>query len=1246
MSERTERGYRYDAFISYRHLPLDMAVAVKLQTLLETYRPPKNLTGLKRSRIKRVFRDQSELPTSGDLGSDIRQALLDSRYLIVVCSEETKNSLWCMEEIRMFKEAHGGHTDHILPLLVSGEPAEVFPVELLWEPKRKEAPVSGSEEAESGAQQGEKDGTQPEEWVRIEPLSADVRAKSTRESLKKLKVEFLRIAAPLLGCSFDGLYQRHQKRRRRRIMAVSGGSAAVFLSVLLIVSVFAYRTWVSEGNYREMLAGEYIREASEYAAEGDIQHALLYYAEALLAEPEADSASAGAALLLQDYLWPVKTGEEAGELLETGEVLETGALSRETPDPGWGSLLSEHDGGFLTYVSEDTLTFYDPASGKSYQTEKPSEYSRGCKPDEYDLAIYDVSAAMFAENRAAAAYGGLIHIYELTEEGEVRETARADLADAFPEDAEEGYLSLSTGMWFSDDGSTVIAGSGADAAVYETEDLTLRAAVSQDFYGLADAAVSGDGRFFLLAYSNMYGLDYRNPGSYFQVYDLSGNCMFTSKERSGEVIRGALFHPGDSSRLIVWDRENVRFWNWETGAQEAAPVCVSSVASAAFGEDGSILVDDGAGTVSEYKYASPESAAAGSGSAYAEEQSADAGSGTAGQDNTGTEGDVSAPVVMENGMSLVLEYGNLTLLDGSGNPADTAEIRDPTAGEMVWSPQQNRVFVYNRYQPFFVCVKVNDEGTLGEPEEFDIRGVPAVSFWFEPGLTVVGTGEGSLLVYDDADSLALEILPEHAGETELVSSDGEGTYLAIAVTTVQEEAGRGAFSERGSIELYNLKDGILTASFEEPEVIDALAFDENGALMWKCGDSVVARQIRMPAADEAAMQFLTGLCCLDLEEGNGIGCKDPESSGFAMGSWDEIFAGWTVRETWAGQDGEKQGTEEPESVTFTEYVTELLEAEDYGTEEWFARCNSLWQEMLDGDWEFTVIEMDYFYSIYLSPAKGELEEQILPGLEAYIALLEQCLEEAEEGEPVYTDLNTNFLATLDRTRLADEMLSSAYRSLGTASLEDVDPEVIARIYEDPYDLEAADELVEYYSSLELIVTGDILESGTSEYMDDLLSLGQYPYMGAVTAWSEITFALLSGDPEAAAAAAEETVAELKEMGAEDDVTESTVISWLTWSSVLSWRERIDTDVLQGFLENLSADCGIEVTAVTTEAQAAGLQVGDLIIGAQGKRIAGENHFSRLWEQGRRLEVLRDGVRTEIDLPEGAGFSGNMTARTE
>ena len=34
---------QYDAFISYRHLPLDMAIASQTQKLLESYKPPKDI---------------------------------------------------------------------------------------------------------------------------------------------------------------------------------------------------------------------------------------------------------------------------------------------------------------------------------------------------------------------------------------------------------------------------------------------------------------------------------------------------------------------------------------------------------------------------------------------------------------------------------------------------------------------------------------------------------------------------------------------------------------------------------------------------------------------------------------------------------------------------------------------------------------------------------------------------------------------------------------------------------------------------------------------------------------------------------------------------------------------------------------------------------------------------------------------------------------------------------------------------
>ncbi|MDE6202695.1 MAG: hypothetical protein K2G19_04390, partial [Lachnospiraceae bacterium] len=76
-NDHRENGqdYLYDAFISYRHMPLDKAVAERLQILLENFRLQKHTKRL------RIFRDQSELTTSNDLGSEIRKALLRSRYL-------------------------------------------------------------------------------------------------------------------------------------------------------------------------------------------------------------------------------------------------------------------------------------------------------------------------------------------------------------------------------------------------------------------------------------------------------------------------------------------------------------------------------------------------------------------------------------------------------------------------------------------------------------------------------------------------------------------------------------------------------------------------------------------------------------------------------------------------------------------------------------------------------------------------------------------------------------------------------------------------------------------------------------------------------------------------------------------------------------------------------------------------------------------------------------------------------------
>ena len=93
----------------------------------------------------------------------------------------------------------------------------------------------------------------------------------------------------------------------------------------------------------------------------------------------------------------------------------------------------------------------------------------------------------------------------------------------------------------------------------------------------------------------------------------------------------------------------------------------------------------------------------------------------------------------------------------------------------------------------------------------------------------------------------------------------------------------------------------------------------------------------------------------------------------------------------------KSGSRRAKAVHLQTALAELHEAEDYGTEEWFARCDSLWQEMLDGTQDFTVIEMDYFYRGCRIAAKGAMEERLVPGLEAYITLLEQCSAGSRRG---------------------------------------------------------------------------------------------------------------------------------------------------------------------------------------------------------------------------------------------------------
>ena len=250
-----EKEYKYDAFISYRHLSPDKPIAEKLQKLLEEYAPPKSVNDGKGKKKLRLFRDESELPTSNDLGGDIKTALEQSRFLVVICSENFEKSKWCMQEVAYFQELHGGSNKQILTLYV-GDPdlPPVFPDALRFEPKKILHP----------------DGTETVVREEVEPLAANVSAKTTKDSLKKLKTEFLRIAAPLFGCGFDDLYQREQRRRARRRLSAA---AAVF-AFLVIASVFGTFAVQQKKQINYKNAESLVYQSKTLESDGDLFEAL------------------------------------------------------------------------------------------------------------------------------------------------------------------------------------------------------------------------------------------------------------------------------------------------------------------------------------------------------------------------------------------------------------------------------------------------------------------------------------------------------------------------------------------------------------------------------------------------------------------------------------------------------------------------------------------------------------------------------------------------------------------------------------------------------------------------------------------------------------------------------------------------------------------------------------------------------------------------------------------------------------
>ena len=260
-----ETEFKYWAFISYSHA--DKKWGDWLHGALETYTVPKSLAGGQTTRGEPVphrafpvFRDREELPTSSDLSSVISRALLQSRYLVVVCSPRAAKSHWVNQEILDFKKL--GREDRTLALIVDGEPNASegkpgFSLDSECFPEALKHPLGADGNLDKGR--------------RTEPIAADARPGKDGKANAALK-----LLAGILGLNYDDLKRRDELRRRRQQQILVSASAAL---VLIFATLAGTALWqwrqanveTKEANHQRQEAEKQKEEAIRQRQAAEIQ---------------------------------------------------------------------------------------------------------------------------------------------------------------------------------------------------------------------------------------------------------------------------------------------------------------------------------------------------------------------------------------------------------------------------------------------------------------------------------------------------------------------------------------------------------------------------------------------------------------------------------------------------------------------------------------------------------------------------------------------------------------------------------------------------------------------------------------------------------------------------------------------------------------------------------------------------------------------------------------------------------------
>ena len=266
----------------------DAETAEKLAESIRRYRMPagaklpQNNTG-----YRKVILDTQET----EFDEQARRQLDGSRFLVLLCSAEAKQSAALNQRLLYFKQTHD--SEHVIAVIVRDEPKDAFPESFI---ERKMV------------QHILPDQRVVERMETIEPIAADLRADTPKRRKQLLRYETVRIIASVLSLHPDDLERRQRARQKKTLVSALALATAVTTVVSGIFTGLGLRAR-NEGR----IAEEQTRLSAE-TAERTMNELPELFADEPLALDYIDEAiqnarSSLAELGLEDLLDETESGE-------------------------------------------------------------------------------------------------------------------------------------------------------------------------------------------------------------------------------------------------------------------------------------------------------------------------------------------------------------------------------------------------------------------------------------------------------------------------------------------------------------------------------------------------------------------------------------------------------------------------------------------------------------------------------------------------------------------------------------------------------------------------------------------------------------------------------------------------------------------------------------------------------------------------------------------------------------------------